>query len=241
MSMSGRSEFSDKVVVVTGASGGIGAAVAKRFRSDGALCVRLDVRTNGPNSYEIDVTSEASVVDVITGIAKTYKGIDVLVNCAGITEDGWMLRMSADDYLKVIMVNQFGTFLCMREVGKIMKAQGRQRGGAIVNLSSISAAGNPGQANYSASKAAVESMTQAAAGELGQFGIRVNAIAPGPVNTRMIETVPDATMASYIERTPLGEVQQPDDIANAAAFLASSQASRITGEVLTVSGGLHFG
>lgn len=234
-------DLEGKVVVVTGALGGIGSDASELLAQAGATVVGLDLaEADRDNYFPVDITNEAAVTDVFELIADQFSGIDGLVNIAGITGDGWLLKMPLDRFQNVVAVNQIGTFLCMREAGKVMRAQGVERGGRIVNISSIAREGNPGQVAYAGTKGAVASMTATAAEELAQFGILVNAIAPGPVDTAMLGTVPEATRDMMIAMTATKRLAVPRDISNGVLFLLSELSGHITGETITVSGGLHL-
>ena len=237
-------DLSGKIAAVTGGSGGIGAATVALLREAGAECLVLDIPKPGTLAKDVyrvtDVTNERLVDQVFADIVAEFGGIDILVNCAGITINAYALKMTIEQWGKVIAVNQTGTFLCMRAAGRAMKAQGAERGGCIINLSSIGREGNPGQIGYVASKGAVSAMTTAAGEELAGFGIRVNAIAPGPVDTEMLATVPEELKLAMVANAAIKKLATPQDIANAILFLASPLASHITGETITVSGGLHM-
>jgi 3-oxoacyl-[acyl-carrier protein] reductase len=235
-------DLDGQVAVVTGSLGGIGTEIIAVLNEAGATCVGLDMpeKEGEEHYFPVDITDEAGVESVFALITDQYGGVDILVNCAGITRDNWLLKMTAEQFDQVVAVNQRGTFLCMREAGKAMKAQGPERGGRIVNISSIAREGNRGQVNYAGTKAAVSSMAAVAAEELGGFGIRVNAVAPGPVETEMLKTVPEDTRNMMVMMSALGKLAQPRDIANVVLFLVSDLASHITGETVTVSGGLHL-
>ncbi len=230
--MSVEIDLSGKVAVVTGGAGGIGSAVVERLTEAGAHCIVLD-RTGV--ALPADVTDEVQIEQFFRNLGFMQPKIDILVTCAGMTLDNMMSKMSAADFRKVLDVNLTGTFICIQEAIKMMR-----EGGSIITISSISAVGNLGQANYAASKAGVEALTRTAAIEYGKLGIRVNAIAPGPVPTEMLETVPEDKIKQWIEDTPLGRLAEANDIANMVLFLASDLSSFVTGQVHTVSGGLHF-
>jgi 3-oxoacyl-[acyl-carrier protein] reductase len=235
-----------KRVLITGAAGGIGRATARRFADEGARLLLCDVRPveetgllaafGGALEYvAADLSTEAGLeaVDAAIGV----DSVDVLVNNAGITRDKSALKMSPDDWDRVIAVNLTAVFRLSQLVARRMKAAGR--GGVILNAASVVAhTGNFGQANYVATKAGLIGLTKTLARELGRSGIRVNAVAPGFIDTPMARAVPEAHLAALCERTPLARLGQPDDIAAAYCFLASDDAAFITGTCLNVDGGL---
>jgi len=230
--MSVEIDLSGKVAVVTGGAGGIGSAAVERLTEAGAHCIVLDFKNV---DVPVDVSDDAQVEQFFRDLGFVQPKLDILVTCAGITADGKMAEMTAVDFRKVLNVNLTGTFNCIQQAVKLM-----HEGGSIVTISSISAAGNYGQANYAASKAGVQALTSTAAIEYGKAGIRVNAIAPGPVPTEMLKTVPESVLEGWIKSTPLRKLTATEDIANTALFLASDLSSHVTGQVLTVSGGLRF-
>ncbi|WP_169948999.1 glucose 1-dehydrogenase [Microbispora sp. H11081] len=249
------SRFIGKFAVVTGAARGIGAAIARRLAAEGAAvaCVDLTADRCGSIVDEItvtggravafgcDVSDGAQVEALVPGVVAEFGRIDVLVNNAGLTRDNLLFRMSEDDWDKVVDVNLKSVFLMSRAVQKHMV---EQRSGAIVNLSSRSALGNRGQANYSAAKAGIQGLTATMAIELGPFGVRVNAVAPGYVATPMTEATavrlgatPEEHQAAVAQGVPLRRVGQPTEIASVVAFFASDDASYVTGQTLYVNGG----
>lgn len=240
-----------KIAVVTGASRGIGKAIACKFASLGATVI-INYNHSAVKAEEVKSQIEAAdgcvevmqcnVSDYIAcevffnEIIKKFGRIDILVNNAGITKDGLMMKMSEEDFDQVIKVNLKGTFNCIRFVSRQML---KQRQGRIINMSSVvGVAGNAGQMNYAASKAGVIGMTKSAAKELASRGITVNAIAPGFIETDMTDVLSDAVREASVAQIPLGRFGKPEDIANAAAFLASEEAGYITGQVLHVDGGM---
>ena len=237
--------FQDRVVVVTGASRGIGRAIAEGFAREGARVVC--VATTLPNAqatadavegqaYACDVSDAAQVEAIFGRIAVEMGTIHTLVNNAGITRDGLLVRMKDEDWDRVMDVNLKGAFLCARAVTKgMMKA----RAGRIVNVSSIiGATGNAGQANYAASKAGLLGLTKSVAKELGARGVTCNAVAPGFIETEMTHDLP-AEFKAHVEKTaPAGRLGKAEDVAAAVLFLASDAAAYITGQTLTVDGGL---
>jgi 3-oxoacyl-[acyl-carrier protein] reductase len=234
----------DKVVIVTGGAAGIGRATAERFKAEEAKVVVWDVTTEP----RIDVTNKESVEAAVAKVIAEHGRIDVLVNNAGITRDSQLVRAKDGEILSVmddatfdavINVNLKGVFVCTRAVVPHMIKAKR---GVILNASSIVGLyGNFGQTNYAATKAGVISFTKTWARELGKFGIRVNAVAPGFIATDMVKAMPPKIVESMSAKTPLGSLGEPDDIANAYAWLASDAAKFVHGAVLSVDGGLVMG
>lgn len=239
-----------KVALVTGASRGIGRAIAKEFASQGAkvaLCARSvdalqavadEIAAAGgcAQPYALDVSSADGVRAVVEAVTEHFGRLDILINNAGITRDGLIARMKDDAWEEVLNTNLRGAFYLTRAAAKIMM---RQRCGKIVNISSVvGLTGNPGQANYAASKAGLIGMTRSVAKELGSRNIQVNAIAPGFIVTDMTDSLPEALKAKLLEQIPLARLGQPEEIAKAALFLASDWSDYVTGQVLAVCGGL---
>jgi 3-oxoacyl-[acyl-carrier protein] reductase len=243
----------DKVVIVTGGANGIGLATARRFALEGCRVASWDVKDGeaqpgGGIFQKVDVSSAASVESAVEEVAARLGAVYVLVNNAGILRDGQLVKykdgalagvMSDDQFDAVISVNLKGVFTCTRAVVPRMIQAG---GGVILNASSVVGLyGNFGQTNYVATKAGVIGMTRVWARELGKYRIRVNAVAPGFIATEMVKQMPEKIQQTMVGRTPLGRMGQPEDIANAYAWLASDQASFITGTVLSVDGGVVTG
>lgn len=233
-----------KVVIVTGGAAGIGRATVEAFEREGATVVSWDI-TSDPR---VDVTSRESVEAAAADVIAKHGRIDVLVNNAGIVRDSQLVKwkdgavaslMDDATFDAVIAVNLKGVFLCTRAVAPHMIANGS---GSILNASSIVGLyGNFGQTNYAATKAGVISFTQTWARELGKFGIRVNAVAPGFIATEMVKAMPQKVLDSMAARTPLQKMGEPVDIANAYVWLASDAAKFVHGTVLSVDGGLVLG
>jgi 3-oxoacyl-[acyl-carrier protein] reductase len=242
----------DKVVIVTGAAAGIGLATARRFAQEGCRVASWDVKDGeaqaGGTFQKVDVTSAPSVEAAVEEVVARWGGVRVLVNNAGILRDGMLIKykegavagiMSDEQFDSVIAVNLKGVFTCTRAVAPRMIQGG---GGIILNASSVVGLyGNFGQTNYVATKAGVIGMTKVWARELGKHQIRVNAVAPGFIATDMVRQMPEKVLQGMVGHTPLGRVGQPEDIANAYVWLASDQASFITGAVLSVDGGAVTG
>ncbi len=249
----------EKVVLVTGGAAGIGKATALRFAEEGALVVICDlneavghetVKLLGEKAafYKVNVASRAEVQAWVEAVVARFGRIDVLVNNAGILRDGQFIKfkegqlvgqMAEADFDLVISVNLKGVFNCTQAVAPVMA---KQMGGVILNATSIVGLdGNFGQTNYVATKSGVIGMTKVWSRELGKFGIRVNAVAPGFTATEMVTAMPEKVLDGMKARTPLGRLGEPRDIANAYLFLASDEASFITGETLRVDGGIVVG
>lgn len=249
----------DKVVLVTGGATGIGKATALRFAEEGAKVAICDVNAalgqetvkllgDEAMFHAVNVANREEVQNWIEAVAARHGRIDVLVNNAGVLRDGQLVRfkdgqvvgqMSEPDFDLVIAVNLKGVFNCAQAVTPVMSRQG---GGVILNASSVVGLdANFGQTNYVATKFGVVGMTKVWARELGRYGIRVNAVAPGFIATEMVTAMPQKMLDGMKSHTPLGRLGQPRDIANAYLFLASEEASFITGEVLRVDGGMVVG
>lgn len=237
-------DLATKVIVITGFRGCLGTEIATWADKAGATVVGLDRPSSSTdvelgNFIPVDVTDAAAVTQAFARIVEKFGPIHGLVNCAGVTSDAPMLDMTPEQFDFVVSVNQRGTFLCMQAAARLMRDQGL--GGSIINFSSISRKGNRSQINYAGTKAAVDAMTRTAALELGRYGIRVNAVAPGPVDdTDMVGKVPTKIVQKWIGATPSGSLTTTEEIAKEVLHLLSDWASGITGEVVTVSRGLTF-
>jgi len=254
--------FKDKVVIVTGGANGIGRSVAEQFAKEGAqvaiwdladeagekLAADINVRNEIALYRHVNVTQSEDVDTAVEELAGEWGKIDILINNAGILRDSQLVkvkdgelqkRMTDEMFDMVIDVNLRGVFICTRAVAPFMI---RQKGGVVLNATSVVGLyGNFGQTNYVATKSGVIGMTKVWARELGRYGVRVNAIAPGFIATEMVMAMPEKILDGMKQHTPLGRLGEPQDIANAYAFLASDQASFISGTVLSVDGGIVVG
>lgn len=243
-----------KVAVITGAAGGIGLATARRFAAEGAAIVLADLRAEALEQARGQVLAAAgdaavalAIVDVtdaeqVAGMVATALGrfgrIDCLVNNAGITSDARLVKMTDEQFDRVIAVNLKGVFRCTQAVADPMIRQGS---GVILNASSVVGLyGNFGQTNYAATKAGVVGFTRTWARELGPKGIRVNAVCPGFIRTSILDTIPPAVIQKMVDKVPLGRLGRPEEIAAVYAFLASDDASYLNGAVIEVSGGIQL-
>ena len=240
-----------KIAVVTGASRGIGRQIALLFAKEGAQLVLTarnaellqtlaeEIRKSGghdPLCLPLDVKESEKVSELTDKTLDKYGRIDILVNNAGLTRDGLLLRMSDEDWDEVLNTNLRGAFFFLRSVAKPML---KQRAGRIINIASvIGLIGNAGQANYAASKAGLIALTKSAAKELGSRNILVNAIAPGFIDTEMTQALSDDVKTAILKAIPVGFLGKPADVAKAALYLASEESSFVTGQVLTVDGGM---
>ena len=243
-------ELQNKVALITGGAQGIGKTISEELVQNGAHVVLGDVNLEGAqataeainndggsaSAVKIDVSNPAEVKQVFDSILKDKKPIDIMINNAGITRDGLMIRMKEADWDRVLNINLKGTFLCSQQAAKQMM---KQKSGAIVNIASIvGVMGNFGQANYSASKAGVIGLTKTLAREVASRGIRVNAVAPGFIDTEMTRVLDESVRQKLIEQIPLAKLGLPEDVARCVAFLVSDRSSYITGQVINVNGGM---
>ncbi len=246
-------EFKGKTVLVTGGSRGIGAAIAQSFAEQGATIalnyagsqeaaeeIREKILAMGVECkiYQGDVSDFSQVENMIKTVEEDFSGIDILVNNAGVTKDSLFMRMKEEDWDKVIDTNLKGVYNCSKSV---IRGMIKRKFGKIINITSVVAlSGNIGQANYAASKAGVIGFTKSLAQELGSRNIQVNSVAPGYIETSMTESIPQNIKDELIKKIPSGRIGSPDDVANAVVFLASDKANYITGQVISVNGGLYM-
>lgn len=239
------SNLSGKYAIVTGGGKGIGAAIVKRFLAeqaagvavldyDAALIDEVKKMDGRVMAIQCNISDDGQVKEAVENILASFSRIDILVNNAGVTRDAIFHKMTDTQWDQVININLNGTYFCCKHVVPLMRAQGY---GKIVNLSSSSAKGNVGQANYAASKAAIEGFTKTLAKELASKGITVNAIAPSMIDTDMFRGVPEDILAGYLASIPARRFGTADEVASAALFLASDDSSFINGVVLPVNGG----
>lgn len=243
--------LTDKIALVTGASRGIGKEIAKTLAANGAFvivnyngskdaaeAVVAEITADGGQAaaYGCNVSDFEACGEMITSIIKEHKHLDIIVNNAGITRDGLLMRMSEEDFDAVVNTNLKGCFNTIRHASRTLL---KQRAGKIINISSVSGVlGNAGQANYSASKAGVIGLTKSVAKELASRGINVNAVAPGFVSTEMTDAMPEEAKKAVLGQIPLQRPGTTQDIAQAVLFLASGASDYITGQVLSVDGGM---
>jgi 3-oxoacyl-[acyl-carrier protein] reductase len=243
--------FANQVAVVTGSGRGIGHAIALRFASEGARvavvsrnevnALRTADEINSKfaglaKAYAVDVANHAAVGEMAERILADFSRVDILVNNAGVTRDNLSMRLSEEDWDVVVDTNLKGTFNCIQAFERPMI---KQRSGRIINIGSVAGLmGNAGQANYAASKAGLLGLSKTIARELASRGITCNVVAPGFIQTDMTEVLPDKVKQAVIPQIPLGAFGQPEDIASAVAFLAGAEARYITGQCLTVDGGM---
>lgn len=240
----------DKVAVITGSARGIGYSIAEMFASEGATVIILDLfseavdeavsklTSQGYKAYGFvgNVTKSEDMDAVFNAVLEKHKTIDILVNNAGITKDNLLLRMKEEEWDSVIAVNLKGTFLCTQKAFKIMM---KQRFGSIINIASvIGLIGNAGQANYAATKGGLIAFTKSCAKEFASRNVRVNAVAPGFIQTEMTSNLPSEVIESYARAIPLGKMGLPEDVAKLCLFFAGDDSLYITGQTIAVDGGL---
>ena len=251
------SNLKGKVAIVTGAARGIGAEIAKKLAAAGADVAVCDLKAEWCDetvkalealgvralAVGVNVAVSAEVDACVKTVIEKLGRVDIMVNNAGITKDGLLMRMSDDDWDAVLDVNLKGTFLFTRAVARPMMknkaADGTQLGGSIINIASVvGIMGNAGQANYTASKGGVIALTKTTSKELGSRNIRCNAVAPGFIQSKMTDVLPDDVKKSYMEMIPLKRFGTAEDIAKAVAWLAGDDASYVTGQIISVNGGM---
>jgi len=235
----------NKIAIITGGGRGIGKAIAHQYHKEGATVIIADFDENGGTEtanligchfFKADISNEKNVVSLFKYVKTEFSQLDILVNNAGILQDSTLKKLESNQFDAVININLRGTYLCGKAAANMML---EQRSGVILNAASVVAHnGNFGQTNYVASKTGVIGMTKVWARELGKDGIRVNAIAPGFIKTKMTDQMPEKVIQMMGDKVPLKRWGKPEDVANAYTFLASDQASYITGSVLNVDGGV---
>jgi 3-oxoacyl-[acyl-carrier protein] reductase len=243
-------KLKDKNILVTGGSRGIGAGIVRRLAAEGARVaftytsrpeaaeeVRKSLPGDGHLALELNITDENSIETVFKTVIEKFGKLDGLVNNAGVTRDQLLLRMKAEDFDQVIQTNLRGSFLCTKVATKAML---KARQGSIVNITSvIGHSGNPGQANYAASKAGITAFTKSIAQEVGSRNIRLNCVAPGFISTEMTDVLPDAQKNAILAKIPLQKFGTTDDVAAAVCYLLSDDSAYITGQTLHVNGGMY--
>jgi 3-oxoacyl-[acyl-carrier protein] reductase len=245
-------DFKGQVALVTGGARGIGKTIAFNLASKGVNLAVADVSAESAeetvkelsalgvkaSALRLDVSKSDEVIKSFEEIVKEFGRIDIVVNNAGITRDGLILRMKEEDWDSVISINLKGVFLCSKEAVKVMV---KQKYGRIINIASVVAfMGNPGQANYSASKAGIVGLTKTVAREYASRGITVNAVAPGFIATAMTDSLAENVKQEMLKSIPVGKFGSVDDVANAVSFLASPESGYITGQVIHVNGGMYM-
>ena len=242
-----------KVAIITGGAQGIGRAIAEKLADEGAKIIIVDVMEEAAKktadeiskdknvetlSLKVDVSSSIETEQMVKKTVEKFSKIDIIINNAGITRDNLLIRMSDDEWDKVLDINLKGVFNCSKAAAKIMM---KQRAGKIVNIASVvGLMGNAGQANYSASKGGVIALTKTMARELASRNINVNAVAPGFIKTAMTEKLSDEQKKKLTELIPLARLGEAQDVANIVAFLCTDESSYITGEVISVNGGMYM-
>ncbi len=242
-------DFSGKIAVVTGAAQGLGEAIAMRFLNDGipgvalldlneevlaATAARLDPEGNRVMPVACDVSDPDSVAQAFQAVERRFGTVDILVNNAGITRDAMSYKMTAGQFDAAVKVSLYGSFYCVQQVVNGMRERGY---GRIVSMSSLASRGNVGQLNYASAKAGIIAMTQTLSMELGRYNITANCVAPGMINTDIIKTVPEKNMNAILSNIPMRRVGEPEEVASLVAFLASDEASYISGQCVRITGG----
>ena len=245
-------DFKGQVAMITGGARGIGKAIAENFAGRGAALAIADVSAESAGdtakelasrgvktmAVKLDVSKSDQVLSAFEQVTKEFGRVDILVNNAGITRDGLVLRMKEEDWDSVIAINLKGVFLCSKEAVKVMV---KQKYGRIINIASVVAfMGNPGQANYSASKAGIVGLTKTVAKEYASRGITVNAVAPGFISTAMTDALAENVRQEMLKSIPVGKFGSVEDVANAVFFFASPESGYITGQVMHVNGGMYM-
>ncbi len=245
-------DFKGQVAMITGGARGIGRTIAGHLAKKGADLAIADVSEDAAKeaagelastgvktiAVKLDVSKSDEVAKAFEGVVKEFGRLDILINNAGITRDGLVLRMKEEDWDAVININLKGVFLCSKEAVKVMM---KQKYGRIVNIASVVAfMGNPGQANYSASKAGIVGLTKTVAKEYASRGVTANAVAPGFISTAMTDALAENVRQEMLKSIPVGTFGTVDDVSNAVAFLASPEAGYITGQVIHVNGGMYM-
>lgn len=246
-------KLKDKVAIITGGAQGIGRAIAEKLADEGAKIVIVDVMEESAQktadeikqnknvettALKIDVSSSQQTEEMVKKTVEKFSKIDIIINNAGITRDNLLIRMSDEEWDKVLAINLKGVFNCSKAAAKIMM---KQRSGKIVNIASVvGLMGNAGQSNYSASKGGVIALTKTLARELASRNINVNAVAPGFIKTVMTDKLSDEQKKKLTDLIPLSRLGEPQDVANVVTFLCSEEASYITGEIISVNGGMYM-
>ena len=242
----------DKIAIVTGAGSGIGRATAQRFAQEGAVVIAADRDIEkaetvakelasvspGSRAHQVDISQKSEVEAMVASVLEKDQHIDVLINNAGITRDGFAKKLSEQDWDAVLSVNLKGTFLCCQAVIPSMIEANR---GHIVNTASVAIRGNMGQANYAAAKAGIVGLTRTLALELSRNSITVNCVAPGATNTPMLQSIPPEVLEKLKSRIPLKRLADPSELANLHLFLASDESAYITGQILYCDGDVTLG
>jgi NAD(P)-dependent dehydrogenase (short-subunit alcohol dehydrogenase family) len=239
----------EQIVIITGAAKGIGKAIAQRMLADNYMTILVDVDVEAGETLaeelgshaefiRCDISNEKEVNHLFETVVNRYKSIDVVVNNAGIIRDNMIWKMPVEDFDKVIEINLKGTWLMCKKAATLMR---QQKKGRIVNIASRAWLGNRGQSNYSASKAGIVGLTRVLALELGKYGVVVNAIAPGLIDSTLTRKLPEKVLESLIQAQPTKTMGQPEDIANTVAFLSDKNTQFITGQTIYVDGGKSIG